>query len=74
MKIRRRSFLQGCCAGIIAMNGSRLGNMVFADPKAPGSRDTIITLFLRGGVDGNKGLLRHYDAFVAIFVADPCGG
>ncbi|MBK6996101.1 MAG: hypothetical protein IPH31_14680 [Lewinellaceae bacterium] len=29
---------------------------------------------LRCVVDRNKGLLGHYDAFVAIFVADPCGG
>lgn len=62
MKIRRRSFLQGCCAGIIAMNGSRLGNLVFADPKAPGPRDTIITLYLRGGVDALNFLVPYADS------------
>jgi len=49
--LQRRHFLQGCCAGIIAMSGARLTNVVFADSPR-GGRDIVISLYLRGGQDG----------------------
>lgn len=51
--MRRRRFIQGCCAGIAAMSGVRLNNLVFADPSSRGSApaDIIISVFLRGGMD-----------------------
>lgn len=49
MKIGRRGFMQGCCAGIIAMSGSRIGNVVFGQGAT--GRDIVITVFLRGGMD-----------------------
>jgi len=50
MKIPRRQFLQGCCAGITAMAGARLTNVTFAQTPAS-SRDILVTVFLRGGMD-----------------------
>lgn len=44
----RREFLKGCCsAAAIAASGPRL---LFA--AAPNAHDTVISLFLRGGIDG----------------------
>lgn len=60
MKIHRREFLQGCCAGIMAMTGARLTNVTFA--QAPGQRDILITVFLRGGMDALSLLAPWADA------------
>lgn len=49
MKMERRQFLQGCCAGIAALAGSRITNVTFA--QTPGQRDILVTVFLRGGMD-----------------------
>ncbi|MBX7246205.1 MAG: DUF1501 domain-containing protein [Candidatus Sumerlaeaceae bacterium] len=50
MTMRRRTFLQGCCSGIIAMSGSHLGNLVFGQGGST-NRDILVTVFLRGGMD-----------------------
>jgi len=49
VNIRRRTFLQGCCSGIMALSGARLGNLSFA--QTPGERDILVSVFLRGGMD-----------------------
>lgn len=58
MKMRRRTFLQGCCSGIAALAGTRLGNLSFG--QNPGQRDVIISVFLRGGLDALS-LLAPFD-------------
>ncbi len=49
MKMKRRTFLQGCCSSIMALAGARLGNLTFG--QGPGNRDIIVSVFLRGGMD-----------------------
>jgi uncharacterized protein (DUF1501 family) len=58
--LTRRQFLQGCCAGIMAMNGVRLGGLAFA--QSPADRDVVISLFLRGGMDSLSFLVPHADS------------
>ncbi len=58
MRTSRRSFLTGCSAAIAAMAGSRLGYLGFAgaqpgaDPATATNRETLVVVFLRGGMDG----------------------
>ena len=49
-EISRRGFVAGCCAGIAALTGARFNSLAFADPVA--NQETLIVLFLRGGMDG----------------------
>ncbi len=49
-KISRRGFVAGCCGGIAALAGSRCNNLAFADPVS--NQETLVVLFLRGGMDG----------------------
>lgn len=60
--IRRRTFLQGCCAAIAAMSGSRLGNLVFAQGSGGPQRDILVVVFLRGGMDALNFLVPYSDA------------
>lgn len=61
MRIKRRQFLQGCCAGIAAMSGVRVSNLSFA--QSPGSNQKIIiNVFLRGGMDALNFLIPYADA------------
>lgn len=61
MKVHRREFLQGCCAGIMALAGSRLTNVTFA--QSPGNQgDILVTVFLRGGLDALSLLAPWSDA------------
>ena len=48
----RRGFMMGCSAAIANLASARFTNLVFADPLALPSHDTLIVLFLRGGMDG----------------------
>jgi uncharacterized protein (DUF1501 family) len=57
--VTRRQFLQGCCAGIMAMSGVRLGGLAFA--QSPADRDVVVSLFLRGGMDSLSFLVPHAD-------------
>jgi uncharacterized protein (DUF1501 family) len=64
MSASRRDFLLGCSAAIAAYAGARISHAAFDDagrdamgPPKPdeqlrGKRDTVIVLFLRGGMDG----------------------
>ncbi len=56
----RRTFLKGCCAGIAALCGSRITNLSFAQGPANG-RDILISVFLRGGMDGLNFLVPYED-------------
>src|SRR5690606_32117467 len=60
MKMRRRTFLQGCCSGIMALAGARLGNLSFG--QGVGDRDIRISVFLRGGIDALSLLAPYNDA------------
>ncbi len=53
MSISRRQFI-GCSAAIAAMAGGRVGNLVFAAENSPAAtqNNVIVTVFLRGGMDG----------------------
>lgn len=64
MNINRRQFLQGCCAGIIAMQGVRFGGVSFAGASlsAQAPSDVIVSIFLRGGMDSLSLLVPHGDA------------
>ena len=62
MNINRRKFLQGCCAGIVAMQGVRFGGLSFAASTAAGPSDVIVSIFLRGGMDALSLLVPHGDA------------
>jgi uncharacterized protein (DUF1501 family) len=62
MNLSRRTFIQGCCAGIAAMSGARFNNAVFARPDARRSsadRDILVSVFLRGGMDALSFLVPH---------------
>jgi uncharacterized protein (DUF1501 family) len=48
----RRGFMMGCSAAIANLASARFTSMVFADPLLLQGHDTLITLFLRGGMDG----------------------
>lgn len=65
----RRTFVKGCCAGITAMAGVNLGNLVFAEPqkRLNGSgqlvpADVLISVFLRGGMDGLSFVVPYGDS------------
>ena len=48
----RRGFMMGCSAAIANLASARFTNLVFADPLSIPNHDTLIVLFLRGGMDG----------------------
>ncbi len=48
----RRGFMMGCSAAIANVAAARFTSLVFADPLILGNHDTLIVLFLRGGMDG----------------------
>ncbi|MEO8195790.1 MAG: DUF1501 domain-containing protein [Thermoanaerobaculia bacterium] len=48
----RRGFMMGCSAAIANLAAARFTNLVFADPLTVPGYDTLIVLFLRGGMDG----------------------
>jgi uncharacterized protein (DUF1501 family) len=68
MPLSRRKFIQGCCAGIAAMGGARLSNLAFGAPSA-GQQDILVSVFLRGAMDGMSLLVPHGEA--NYFVARP---
>ncbi len=49
-RTNRRQFLCGCSAAIAAMAGSRFNNLTFAQNAV--NNETLVVLFLRGGMDG----------------------
>lgn len=60
MRIPRRKFLQGCCSGIMALTGARIGSLSFA--QTPGSNDILVSVFLRGGLDALSLLAPYADS------------
>lgn len=48
----RRGFMMGCSAAIANVAAARFTSLVFADPMLVGNHDTLVVLFLRGGMDG----------------------
>lgn len=52
-KLSRRTFLAGCSLAIAEMSGARLTDLAFAAPSAGlNGADVLVSVFLRGGVDG----------------------
>ncbi|MBZ0255115.1 DUF1501 domain-containing protein [bacterium] len=58
--MKRRTFVQGCCAGIAAMTGSRITKMAFAQDEQS-DRDVLINIFLRGGMDALSYFIPYAD-------------
>ncbi|MCB1055724.1 MAG: DUF1501 domain-containing protein, partial [Acidobacteria bacterium] len=52
MKTTRRGFLMGCSAAIAAMAGSRIHSVAFGDTAGGYNEETLVVIFLRGGMDG----------------------
>jgi len=48
----RRGFVAGCSAAIAGMAGARYPSMAFANPKGTVNEETLVVIFLRGGMDG----------------------
>lgn len=48
----RRGFVAGCSAAIAGMAGARFPSLAFADPEATINNETLVVVFLRGGMDG----------------------
>ena len=50
--VSRRGFVAGCSAAIAALAGARLTHVAFGSPEAEPNQDILVTIFLRGGMDG----------------------
>jgi uncharacterized protein (DUF1501 family) len=48
----RRGFLTGCSAAIAGLAGTRFTNLAFAEPGSGYNQETLVVVFLRGGMDG----------------------
>jgi uncharacterized protein (DUF1501 family) len=48
----RRGFIRGCSAAIAGMTGARFAGLAFADPGSGYNQETLVVIFLRGGLDG----------------------
>jgi len=48
----RRGFVVGCSAAIAGMAGTRFNNFAFGAPGSGHNEETLVTIFLRGGIDG----------------------
>ena len=76
----RRGFMMGCSAAIANVAAARFTSLVFADPMIVGNHDTLIVLFLRGGMDGlsfvmpTGGPVRAHYETARPAVKDPAAG
>jgi uncharacterized protein (DUF1501 family) len=62
MTISRRRFLVGCSGAIAALSGAWVSHLAFADPAAAASdSDILVSIFLRGGIDGLNLVVPHGD-------------
>lgn len=52
MSTTRRGFLSGCSAIVAAYAGTSFNTLAFGDSRAPDNEEILITVFLRGGIDG----------------------
>jgi uncharacterized protein (DUF1501 family) len=63
MNMTRRKFMQGCCAGIAAMQGTRLGGFAWGDTgNLDAGHPILVHVFLRGGMDSMTFLPPYADA------------
>ena len=51
-EMNRRGFMIGCSAAIAAMAGSRLNFVAFGSQEDEPIQEVLLTIFLRGGIDG----------------------
>ncbi len=51
-EVTRRGFLVGCSAGVAAMAGARFNSLVFGAAADEPNQEILLTIFLRGGIDG----------------------
>jgi uncharacterized protein (DUF1501 family) len=62
MTISRRRFLVGCSGAIAALSGAWVSHLAFAEPAAAASDgDILVSIFLRGGIDGLNLVVPHGD-------------
>ena len=52
MTFSRRNFMVGCSAAIAALAGGRLTNLAFGSPDDEPNQEILLSVFLRGGVEG----------------------
>ena len=52
VKPTRRRFIQGCSAAVAGMAGARFTNLAFGAPGGGYNEETLVVVFLRGGMDG----------------------
>jgi uncharacterized protein (DUF1501 family)/uncharacterized protein (DUF1800 family) len=70
-RMSRRGFLVGCSSAIAALAGSRLTHIALAAPDgADAPNETIVVVFLRGGLDGMNAVLPIGGADRAIYERD----
>ena len=50
--INRRGFMVGCSAAIAGLAGSRFNTLAFAQSGGAAASETMVVIFLRGGIDG----------------------
>ncbi len=48
----RRGFITGCSAAIAGLAGTRFTSLAFAEPGSGFNQETLVVVFLRGGMDG----------------------
>lgn len=48
----RRGFITGCSAAVAAFAGANFNTLAFGDPNTSVNEDILVTVFLRGGIDG----------------------
>jgi uncharacterized protein (DUF1501 family) len=60
MTISRRRFLAGCSGAIAALSGAWVSHLAFAEAAA-NEGDILVTVFLRGGIDGLNLVVPHGD-------------
>ncbi len=52
IKSSRRSFVKGCSAAVAGLAGTRFTNLAFGAPGSGYNDETLVVVFLRGGMDG----------------------
>lgn len=52
MRTNRRKFLIGCCSAVAAMSGARIRSVVLGGAPNYDNPETLVIVFLRGGMDG----------------------
>ncbi|MCS6803105.1 MAG: DUF1501 domain-containing protein [Chloroflexota bacterium] len=66
MTLSRRRFLAGCSGAIAALSGAWVSHLAFAEPAPANAGDILVSIFLRGGIDGLNLVVPHGDPHYAV--------